>query len=46
MKKVIIAGAAGLVGLNLLQRIDYEKYEVIAIDKDKGKLELAKKRGD
>ncbi|MBU0894634.1 MAG: NAD(P)-dependent oxidoreductase [Nanoarchaeota archaeon] len=43
MKKIIITGAAGLVGLNLLNSINCEKYNVIAIDKNKNNLRLAKK---
>ncbi len=32
-KKVLITGAGGMVGLNLLSLIDKEKYELIAIEK-------------
>lgn len=41
--KIIITGVAGLVGLNLLTFIDSKKYEVIAIDKNKINLNIAKK---
>ncbi len=43
MKKIIITGAAGLVGMNLLSEIDTSKYEVIALDKNKDNLEIVKK---
>jgi len=43
MKKIIVLGAGGLVGLNLLTAIDNSKYKIIAIDKKKENLELAKR---
>jgi len=43
MKKIIITGAGGLVGLNLLRHIDSNKYDIIALDKDKENLKFAKK---
>jgi nucleoside-diphosphate-sugar epimerase len=43
MKKIIITGAGGLVGMNLLSEIDNSKYIVIAIDKNKYNLNIAKK---
>jgi nucleoside-diphosphate-sugar epimerase len=43
MKKVIITGAGGLLGLSLLTILDSSKYEVIAIDKNKNNLQLAQK---
>ncbi len=43
MKKVIVTGAAGLVGQNLIPMLVKEKYNVIAIDKNKNNLELLKK---
>ncbi len=42
-KKIIITGAAGLVGMNLLTKIDSKKYDVIAIDKNKDNLKLIEK---
>ena len=41
--KIIITGMAGLVGLNLLTMINSKKYDIIAIDKNKHNLYLAKK---
>jgi len=35
MKKIILAGGAGLVGQSLLKVLDYRKYQIIVIDKDK-----------
>jgi nucleoside-diphosphate-sugar epimerase len=43
MKKIIITGAAGLVGLNLLSLIDRTKYNIVAIDKHKHNINLARK---
>ncbi len=42
MKKIIITGAGGLLGLNLLTLIDSSKYKIIAIDKKSKNLSLAK----
>jgi len=42
MKKIIITGAGGLLGLNLLTLIDSSKYKIIAIDKKIKNLYLAK----
>ncbi len=41
-KKVIITGATGLVGLNLLTLLDFQKYDIIAISKEKTKENLLK----
>ncbi|MFA5020212.1 MAG: NAD-dependent epimerase/dehydratase family protein [Candidatus Pacearchaeota archaeon] len=43
MKKIIITGAGGLVGLSLLTKIDSLKYQITAIDKNKNNLRIAKK---
>lgn len=43
MKKIIITGAAGLVGINLIKNLPKNKYEIIAIDKNQSRLDLAKK---
>ncbi|MBT3451153.1 NAD-dependent epimerase/dehydratase family protein [archaeon] len=43
MKKIVITGATGLVGFNLLSIIDGDKYNIIAIDKNKNNLKLGKK---
>jgi len=43
MKKIIITGAAGLVGMNLLSMMDRNKYRIIVIDKIKENLFLAKR---
>jgi nucleoside-diphosphate-sugar epimerase len=42
-KKLIITGAAGLVGLNFLTQIDSSRYNVLAIDKNVNNLELVKR---
>ena len=41
MKKIVITGATGLVGFNLLSIIDGDKYNIIAIDKNKNNLKLS-----
>lgn len=41
-KKIIITGAAGFIGLNLVTLIDTKKYEIIAIDKNEKDLGLVK----
>jgi len=43
MKKIVITGAAGLVGLNLLDSLKDSNNEIIAIDKSQKNLNLAKK---
>ncbi len=43
MKKIVITGAAGLVGLNLLDELKGSNYHIIAIDKNQNNLNLAKK---
>ena len=43
MKKIIITGAMGLVGLNLLTKLDYNSYQITVIDKNIHNLNLAKK---
>jgi len=43
MKKIIITGACGLVGMNLLSQINRDKYQIIAIDKLNGNLSLGKR---
>jgi len=43
MKKVIITGAAGLVGINLLRELKNKDHEILAIDKNQKRLKLAKK---
>ncbi|MBI4980539.1 NAD(P)-dependent oxidoreductase [Candidatus Woesearchaeota archaeon] len=43
MKKIIITGACGLVGMNLLSLIDKSKYQIIAIDKIEHNIILAQK---
>ncbi len=42
MKRIIITGAAGHVGLNLLTVLDTSKFEIIAIDKNRHNLQIAK----
>jgi len=42
MKKIIVTGAAGHVGLNLLTLLDTSKYEIIAIDKSSNNLQIVK----
>jgi len=41
--KIIITGAGGLVGLTLLTLPEISKYQIIALDKNKTNLKLAKK---
>ncbi|MEK6843995.1 MAG: NAD-dependent epimerase/dehydratase family protein [Nanoarchaeota archaeon] len=41
-KKVIITGAAGFVGLNLINLIDSKKYNLIVIDKNENNLKFIK----
>ncbi len=43
MKKIIITGACGLVGMNLMSLLDSTKYQIIAIDKISQNLSLAKR---
>lgn len=43
MKKIVITGSAGLVGMNLLTRLNPDKYEVIAIDKNPHNIKLSQK---
>ena len=43
MKNIIITGACGLVGMNLLTKLDLDKYQITIIDQNKHNLELAKK---
>ena len=43
MKTIIITGAAGEVGLNLINLLNKKNYEIIAIDKNKTNLKLLKK---
>lgn len=43
MKRIVITGAAGLVGLNLLDELKNSSYEITAIDKNQNNLNLAKK---
>ncbi len=43
MKKVVITGAAGLVGQNLVPMLIKENYEIVAIDKNEKNLDLLKK---
>jgi len=42
-KKIIITGAAGEVGLNLLSLIDRNKYNIIAIDYNSNNISICKK---
>lgn len=42
MKKIIITGAGGFVGLNLAKLIDSKKYNIIAMDKNSKNLEFLK----
>lgn len=42
MKRIVITGSAGLVGMNLLTRLDPEKYEVFAIDKNANNIRLSR----
>ncbi len=42
-KKIIITGAAGLVGQNLIPLLVERKYDIIAIDKHKKNLDLLQK---
>ncbi len=42
-KKIIITGAAGEVGLNLISLIDRKKYDIIALDFNSNNLDLCKK---
>jgi len=43
MKKIIITGAGGEVGLNILSLISPKKYEIIAIDKSQKNIKLTNK---
>jgi nucleoside-diphosphate-sugar epimerase len=42
-KKIIITGAAGLVGLNLISKLNKKDYSIVAIDKNGANLDLIKK---
>ena len=44
MKKIILAGGAGLVGQSLLRVLDHRKYQIIVLDKDRALINRLKSK--